>query len=254
MPWARPGGGAWNGGAPQLGGAKTVGEQQGVMGNVIDVATKDCTALSDAEIADMADLCAEGRPGYEVGFLSKHREQWVLVTHAREDGELRGFAYSTLERIGGTPSLLVGVASFSRTKAAEEALRAVMADLYRRAVLAFPDEDVLVGTRMEHPGALAAYAGLSEVVPRPGHKPTGEERAWARRLAKRFGVDGSLDDRTFHLRGEGSLGGLLDYAGPPEAGSGLEELFAPLELARGDSLVVFGWAMAEDLAAGTLPA
>lgn len=222
---------------------------------MIDVATKDCTALSDAEIADMADLCAKARPGYEVGFLSKHREEWVLVTHARLDGELSGFAYSTLERIGGTPSLLVGVASFARTGVAADALRGVMADLYRRAVLAFPDEDVLVGTRMEHPAALAAYAGLADVVPRPGHKPTGEERAWGRRLAKRFGVDASLDDRTFHLRGDAGPCGLLDYLPGDVLGHEAVpgELFDPVEPGRGDSLVVFGWAMAEDLAAASLP-
>ncbi|MDA8032939.1 MAG: hypothetical protein M0T71_02035 [Actinomycetota bacterium] len=220
---------------------------------MVDVATKDCTALSDAEIADMADLCATARSSYGVGFLSKHREQWVLVTHAHEDGQLRGFAYSTLERIGGTPSLLIGVASFTRHPSAGAALRSVMADLYRRAVLAFPDEDVLVGTRIEHPAALVAYAGLSDVVPRPGHKPTGEERAWGRRLAKRFGVDGSLDDRSFHLTGDGSPCGLLDYL-PDEVAEGEHvELFAAVERERGDSLVVFGWAMAEDLAEGALP-
>src|SRR5471030_307609 len=132
---------------------------QGVF--VIDVATKDCTALADTELGEMADLCAEGPSGYEIGFLSKHREEWVLVTHARENGKLRGFAYSTLERIGGTPSLLIGVASFVRSNVAESTLKAIMRDLYRRAVLAFPDEDVLIGTRFVSPSAYRAYTGLS---------------------------------------------------------------------------------------------
>ncbi|HUZ21012.1 MAG TPA: hypothetical protein VMU75_10635 [Acidimicrobiales bacterium] len=222
---------------------------------MIDVATKDCTALSDAELAEMADLCTDGESGYEVGFLSKQREEWVLVTHARETDKLRGFAFSTLERIGGTPSLLIGVASFARSGAAEQALKSVMRDLYRRAVLAFPDEDVLVGTRMEDPAALRAYGGLDDVVPRPGHKPTGEERAWGRRLAKRFAVEGQLDDRVFTVQGDGGAFGMLDYA-PRKAGdaaSELVELFQPLDRGRRDCLVVFGWAMAEDLAAATLP-
>ncbi|MCU1491656.1 MAG: hypothetical protein JWM85_3061 [Acidimicrobiaceae bacterium] len=230
-------------------------EQQGVSTNVIDVATKDCTALSDAELAEMADLCTDGVSGYEVGFLSKQREEWVLVTHAREEDKLRGFAFSTLERIGGTPSLLLGVASFTRTGSAESALKAVMRDLYRRAVLAFPDEDVLVGTRMEDPAAFRAYAGLTEVVPRPGHKPSGEERAWGRRLAKRFGCDGQLDDRALVLTGDGVAPGLLDYA-PRKAAepeSDVAGLFEAVDRDRRDCLVVFGWAMAEDLLAGNLP-
>ncbi len=222
---------------------------------MIDVATKDTTALADGELVEMADLCAEGPAGYDVGFLSKQREEWVLVTSAREDNKLRGFAFSTLERIGGTPSLLIGVASFTPTTAGEPALKAVMRDLYRRALLAFPDEDVLVGTRLFDPSAYRAYRGLADIVPLPGRKSTGEERAWGRRLAKRFGADGQLDDRTFVLAGDGNVVGGLDFA-PRKAltqAAGVAELFSGLDLARRDSLVAFGWAMAEELSAGHLP-
>jgi hypothetical protein len=222
---------------------------------VIDVVTKDCTALSDAEIAELADLCAENDNGYEIGFLSKVREEWVLVSQARENQKLRGFVFSTLERIGGTPSLLVGVGAFTRTNTSDQALRAVMRDLFRRAVLAFPDEDVLVGTRMIDSSAFRGYGGLSDVVPRPGHKPSGEERAWGRRLAKRFGVDGRLDDRIFVVKGDGNPTGMLDYSPrkKPALANKLAELFKPVTASRRDTLVAFGWAMAEDLAAGSLP-
>ena len=74
----------------------------------IEVATKDCTALTDAELAEMADLSAAEAGGWEVGFLSKQREDWVLVTQVREQSKLQGYVLATLERIGGTPSLLVG--------------------------------------------------------------------------------------------------------------------------------------------------
>jgi hypothetical protein len=225
------------------------------LANVIDVDTKDCTALSDAELAEMADISADGDGGYEIGFLSKHREEWVLVTHARENGKLRGFAYSTLERIGGTPSLLIGVAGFVKSNVADSTLKAIMRDLYRRAVLAFPDEDVLVGTRFIDPAAYRAFSGLSDIVPLPNEKATGEERAWGRRLAKRFGAEGRLDDRTFVLTGDGSPMGRLDFSPrkPPASAAKVAELFAPLDQKRGDALVVFGWAMAEDLAANRLP-
>ena len=72
----------------------------------IDVETKDCTALSDAELGEMADICADGPAGYDVGMLSKQREEWVLVSQARDNDKLLGFSFCTLERIGGTPCLL----------------------------------------------------------------------------------------------------------------------------------------------------
>ena len=51
-------------------------------------------------------------------------------------------------------------------------------------------------------------------MPFPGHKSSGEERAWARRLAKRFGGESRLDDRTFVVKGDGSVAGGLDFVAP----------------------------------------
>ena len=131
----------------------------------IQVETKDCTSLTDAELTEMADLCADREPRFDVGFLSKQREEWVLVTRAHEGTKLRGFSFSTLERIGGTPCLLLGLATIDRTSRADTVLRAIMGDQYRRALLAFPDEDVLVGTRLLAAEGLRAFAGLTDVVP-----------------------------------------------------------------------------------------
>ncbi len=219
----------------------------------IQVETKDCTSISDAELAEMADLCADREPRFDIGFLSKQREEWVLVTRAHEGTKLRGYSFSTLERIGGTPSLLIGLGTVDRTARAETVLRSLMGDKLRRALLAFPDEDVLVGTQLLSPEGFRAFAGLADVVPGPDHKATGEERAWGRRLAKRFGADGRIDDRTFVVAGDGCDCGGFDIAGPkvtpPE---GAEGFFAALDVAAGDRLIAFGWAMAEDLAAGRL--
>jgi hypothetical protein len=219
-----------------------------------EVGTKDCTALSDAELAEMADLCVDRDPGFDIGFLSKQCEEWVLVSLVREGRKLRGYSFATLERIGGTPSLLVGVATVDRTAKAEQAMRLLLGDQYRRALLAFPDEDVLVGARLAAGEAYHAFAGLADVVPRPGHKASGEERAWGRRLAKRFGAEGRIDDRTFILTGDGASAGALDLGGPkvrPPV-DGVAPLFKGVNLKRGDRLVAFGWAMAEDLASGRL--
>lgn len=220
-----------------------------------EVGTNDCTSLSDAELAEMADLCVDREPSFDIGFLSKQCEEWVLITRVREGAKLRGYSFCTLERIGGTPSLLVGLASIDRTAKADQAMRMVMADQYRRALLAFPDEDVLVGTRLAAPEAYQAFAGLDAVVPGPGHKASGEERAWGRRLAKRFGAEGRIDDRSFQMAGESTPVGALDFGGPkakaPEAE--VAALFEGMDVERGDRLVVFGWAMAEDLAEGALP-
>jgi hypothetical protein len=220
----------------------------------LTVTTKDTTALSDAELAEMADLCVDREPNFDIGFLSKQREEWVLVTHAREGAKLRGYSFSTLERIGGTPSLLVGLLLVDRNSKSDQSLKAILHDQFRRALLAFPDEDVLLGTRLTTPDGFRAFLGLEEVVPRQGYRPTGEDRAWARRLAKRFGSEKAIDDKTFVMAGGSGPAGGLDYvcakATPPE---GCAELFAGVRVEKGERLVAFGWAMAEALASGKLP-
>ena len=169
----------------------------------IEIETKDCTALTDAEMAEMADLCAEGPLSFEAGDISKQAQNWVLICQARESDKLRGFSFCTLERIGGTPSVIIGLASVRSTARRDAVLRALMTDQLYRALLAFPDEDVLVGARLAGVGAFDAFATLDDVVPRPDHKATGEERAWGRRLAKRFGHEnGSYDDRAFLVTGD----------------------------------------------------
>jgi hypothetical protein len=216
----------------------------------LEVDTKDCTALADGELTEMADIVTDGPAGFDIGLLSKQAEEWVLITQVRDGGKLLGFSFCTLERIGGTPCLLWGLASIKRTSKRDQALKALIADQFRRAVLAFPDEDVLIGTRLLEPGAFAAFKGLIDVCPRPGHKPSGEERAWSRRLAKRFGAEGRINDRTFIVSGTGEAQGVFDFsaAKPESVDPELAALFADLDHAKHDVLIGFGWGMAEDLA------
>lgn len=216
----------------------------------IEVTTKDCTALSDAELAEMADMCAEEPSRFEVGLLSKQVEQWVLVSLARDGATLKGFSFCTLERIGGTPSILIGLASIKRTSKRDTVLRAIATEQYRRALLAFPDEDVLVGTRFNNAGGFEAFKSLVDIVPRPDHKASGEERAWGRRLAKRFSIGtGSYSDRDFRATGDGTYPLILDHESlkPENADPAVVAFFDEIDADRGDSMIAFGWAMAETL-------
>ena len=218
----------------------------------IEVDTKDCTQLGDAELAEMADLCADGPSRFEIGTLSKAAESWVLVSLARDNGKVKGFAFSTLERIGGTPSVIIGLASIKRTSKRDTVLRGIVTDQLRRAVLAFPDEDVLVGTRFATVSGYEAFKSLDDIVPRPDYLATGEERAWGRRLAKRFGIETArYDERSFVVRGDDGFPEVLDHESqkPEKLDAGFEAFFEAIDEARGDALIAFGWASADDLLA-----
>jgi predicted N-acetyltransferase YhbS len=215
----------------------------------IQVETKDCTALTDADLDVMADMAAGGAADFGVGHLSKAKEDWVLATVARIDDKVHGFMFSTLERIGGTPCVLLGLLSVKRTARRDGVLKALMGEAYHRALMAFPDEDVLVGTRFVTASGFESFRALSDIVPRPGHKAVGEERAWGRRLAKRFSVDGTYDEQSFQVKGTGSIASHLDHESlkPEQIDPQIVGLFKGIRPNKGDALIACGWAMAEDL-------
>jgi len=175
----------------------------------------------------------------------------VLITQVRDEGRLKGFAFSTLERIGGTPCVLVGLASVRRTSKRDTVLRALVQDLLRRAVLAFPDEDVLVSARFGQPGGFDAFKTLNDIVPRAGHRASGEERAWGGRLAKRYGIEAqAYNQREFHAKGDGGgHAAVFDHESlrPEHLDAEVVGRFDGLHPHKGDSLIAFGWAMEEDL-------
>ena len=208
------------------------------------VATRDCAALTDGDLDEMASMGG----AFDIGVLSKAKEDWVLSTAARDDGKLVGFTFSTLERIGGTPCVLIGLMSVKRTGKRDAVLKGLMAEAYHRALMAFPDEDVVVGSRFVTAGALEAFKQLDEMIPRPGHRAVGEERAWGRRLAKRFAVDTQYDEQSFVVKANGQSG-FLDHltSKPDKVKPEVEALFATVKVDKGGSLVVHGWVMAEDL-------
>lgn len=210
----------------------------------IQVETRDCAALTDADLDDMASMGGS----FDIGTLSKAKEEWVLCTTARLEGKLNGFSFSTLERIGGTPCVLLGLMSVKRSGKRDQVLKGLMGEAYHRALMAFPDEDVVVGTRLVRPDGFEALRSLDEVIPRPGHRAVGEERAWGRRLARRFGVDARYDEQSFVVRSNGQSG-FLDHESskPDKIATDVAAMFASVVVDDGGSLIVHGWTMAEDL-------
>lgn len=210
----------------------------------LEIATRDASALSDTDLDEMAAMGG----GFEIGTLSKAAQDWVLVTTARNRGRLDGFSFTTLERIGGTPCVLLGLISVRRDPKRETVLRGLMGEAFHRALMAFPDEDVVVGSRFVDAGALVAFKDLDDVKPDPDTRAVGEERAWGRRLAKRFGVDANYDEKSFVVARDG-IDGFLDYETlkPETVPPARTKMFKAVPVAKGGCLIVFGWTMAEDL-------
>lgn len=210
----------------------------------LDVSTNDAAALTDTDLDELASM----EEAFSAGQLSKAKEDWVLITTARFGASLHGFTFSTLERIGGTPCVLIGLMSVKRSSKRDQVLRGLIGEAYHRALMAFPDEDVVVGCRFVNADGLEAFKDLRDVTPTPDSNAVGEERAWGRRLAKRFGVDGSYDAKSF-IAASGSSDGYLDHESskPEKLDPEVVAMFAAVPVAKGGAMVVYGWTMAEDL-------
>jgi hypothetical protein len=216
----------------------------------MDVESRDSVSLKPAELDELGQLVADlGLPLVDEQ-LDRHVEQFPLVAIAMLDSEQHGFLFGSLERIGGTPCILWGLGAVRRGRTARAALDGLVAELYRRAAISFPDEDVLVAGRVAHPAAYALFGVLDDVCPRPKYTPNGEERAWGRRLARRFGCDARYDDRTFRLSAHGVTEIVLDARTVKAGGRTAAELVGEVDPAQGEAMIAYGWAMAEALADG----
>lgn len=216
----------------------------------VEVETKDCTALTDSEFEEFAELSAEHGHDRSVEVFQSLAEDWVLISQAREGDKLRGFSYYTLERIGGTPSVVVGLLAIKRFAKRDTVLRSLVTEMLYKSLLAFPDEDVLVGSRIPTPGGYALFENLDDIVPRDGYDANGEDRAWGRRLAKRYSISQtSYTAKTFTAEGDGSTPFGVDHdpAKPERLPDGLEAVMGHLDAARGDVVLGHAWARAEDL-------
>ena len=215
----------------------------------MDVDIRDSASLKPDELDILSQVLRDAGSPLDDEVLDQQVERFSRVSMVVADDEVQGFLFGSLERIGGTPCVLWGLGATRANGQSEAALEAMTTELYRRAAISFPDEDVLVAGRFDRPSLYRLFGSLQEPVPRPGYRASGEDRAWGRRLAKRFGCDGRYDDRAFCAAGNGRPEPVLDFEVADEPEPAVAQLLAPLDRERGDSLIAFGWAPAESLAA-----
>ncbi|HYH50700.1 MAG TPA: hypothetical protein VEG38_14230 [Acidimicrobiia bacterium] len=214
----------------------------------MDVDIRDSASLKPAELDELSQVLRKAGSPLPESTIDDQVERFSRVTMVMDEDEISGFLFGSLERIGGTPCVLWGLGT-TTVDEPRPVLEAMTTELYRRAAISFPDEDVLVAGRIAHPALYQLFGTLQEPCPRPGYKASGEDRAWGRRLAKRFGCDGNYDDRAFRSAGNGRPEPKLDIPLGDEPEPEVQELLAPVDPAKGDTLIAFGWAPAESLAA-----
>jgi hypothetical protein len=213
----------------------------------MDVESRDSVSLKPAELDVLAQLLAGCGSGFADAELDRQVESMPLVVLAAEQDELVAFLFGSLERIGGTPSILWSLGATRTPKQAPGQFEAMTRELFRRAAISFPDEDVLVGGMFGYPGAYGLLSVLQDVVPRPAYTATGEERAWGRRLAKRFGINGEYDDRQFVVPAAGATAPIVYAKTLKCSAKKLPPVFSSIDQSAGDAVIAFGWAMAEYL-------
>jgi hypothetical protein len=214
----------------------------------MDVDIRDSASLKPAELDELSQVLRKAGSPLPESTIDDQVERFSRVTMVMDEDEIHGFLFGSLERIGGTPCVLWGLGT-TTVEEPRPVLEAMTTELYRRAAISFPDEDVLVAGRIAHPALYQLFGTLQEPCPRPGYRASGEDRAWGRRLAKRFGCDARYDDRAFRSEGNGIPEPKLDIPLGDEPEPEVQELLAPVDPEKGDTLIAFGWAPAESLAA-----
>lgn len=209
------------------------------------IATRDASALTDADLDELASMGG----AFGIGAVSKAKDSWVLATTAYDGKTLVGFMFLTLERLGGTPCVVMGLVSVKPTPKRDLALKGLMTEAFHRALMAFPDEDVVIGARFVTAAGLEAFASVTSLIPRPKYHAVGEERAWGRRLARRYAIEPQYDPATFIAKAN-AQSGFIDYepVKKPKISPEVLAFFKGVNVAKGGVLIVHGWTMAESLA------
>jgi hypothetical protein len=222
----------------------------------MNVESRDSVSLKPAELDEFSQLLTSNGLSLTDAQLDLQVEAFPLAVVAMQDSEVQGLMLGSLERIGGTPAILWGLGVARKGKDGPAALKAMTGELSRRAAISFPDEDVLVATRLSQPSCYTLLSSYANLVPRPGYVANGEDRAWGRRLAKRFGIDAAhFDDRGFTVAVKSrkpTCVPILDASAVKATGGAkIVSLIGDLDATRGKAMIAFGWAVAEELAAGS---
>jgi len=216
----------------------------------MQIESRDSVSLKPVELDEFSQLLvAVGLAGMDE-HLESQVEKFPLIVLAVVDNESHGFLFGSLERVGGTPCILWGLGAIRKGKTSGTTLKALVAELYRRAAISFPDEDVLIAGRIAHPATYNLFAQLDDVVPRPNYKATGEERAWGRRLAKRFSCDTRYDEHAFRVKPGKVPEPVLDASTVKGGGKAAVELVGACSPSGGEAIIAFGWVSADALAGG----
>lgn len=229
----------------------------------IEVSTLDCVSIQDKDIKSVLELCSQLEVPLTEEFIIAEKDRWVLFSKATENDKLKGFSFFTLDRIGGTPSIVPGMSAVACYSKRKTVMRGLMAEQFKRALISFPEEDVLFGVRLENISGYDLFWEMHDIVPRPSYNANGEDRAWGKRLIKRFGLsESAYDPKIFAVSGNGSPSAVWYYRSHEKdtadktrigaAGSGitrkeLKSLFKSINATQGDSLIVHGWIRKEDL-------
>jgi hypothetical protein len=221
----------------------------------MNVESRDSVSLKPAELDEFAQLLNSNGLCLTDEQIDLQVEAFPLAVVAMFESQIQGVMLGSLERIGGTPAILWGLGVARKGKNAAAALKSMTGELSRRAAISFPDEDVLVATRLSQPSCYALLSSYANLVPRPGYVANGEDRAWGRRLAKRFALEPHFDDRAFTVAVKSrkpTCVPILDASAVKATGGAkVVSLVGDLDATRGKAMIAFGWAVAEELAAGS---
>src|SRR5258705_7088216 len=153
----------------------------------MDVDIRDSASLKPAELDELSQVLRKAGSPLPETTIDDQVERFSRVTMVMDEDEIHGFLFGSLERMGGTPCVLWGLGATAIITEPGPVLAAMTTELYRRAAISFPDEDVLGAGRIAHPAMYRLVGGLPEPLPPPRPPARGGDPARGRPPAQPVG-------------------------------------------------------------------
>ena len=221
-------------------------------GDSMDVESRDSVSLKPAELDELGQLVSGvGLPLHDEQ-LDRHVEQFPLVAVAADDGEIAGLPVRLARAHRRHARASCGAsARCAGARQARPSLDGLVAELYRRAAISFPDEDVLVAGRIAHPAAYTLLGVLDDVCPARSTRPTARSGPGAGASPGASAATPATTTARFRLQRprRARAGARRPRRSRPAARSSVE-LVGEVDPASGEAMIAYGWAMAEALADG----
>jgi hypothetical protein len=154
----------------------------------------DSDSVKINQLNDCYKLTQEESIFFDFEIFTDAQEKFSHLCLTYDDKKLLSFLFCSFDRIGGTPSIILGFSATKTLPNSEEIIQAFLDTLTSKAKISFPDEDILITARVIDASAYSLLNNYREAFPQAKMKLSGEDKARGKRISKWYSMENTYTE------------------------------------------------------------